>query len=204
MTIGRLTVIRYAGSNRTGRALWACNCTCGRHVAVEGKKLRSGHTISCGCFASDEARHRGEARVEHGHARAGAPTAEYRAWASMIDRCLNATSASYKNYGGRGIAVARRWRSFVQFFVDMGARPGPGFSIERRDNAKGYSKKNCYWATRRQQQRNTRRNRLLTLDGETAPLIAWAERYGLKKQTLRMRLANGWTVERSIKEPVRV
>ena len=44
---------------------------------------------------------------------------------------------------------------FENFLIDMGEKPD-GLSLERKENNKGYSKGNCYWATRDQQSRNGR------------------------------------------------
>lgn len=81
-------------------------------------------------------------------------SAEYRVWASMIQRCQNPKSQRFSSYGGRGISVCERWQKFEGFFADMGVRPSPEFSIDRIDNDEGYSKENCRWATRSQQQKN--------------------------------------------------
>lgn len=78
-------------------------------------------------------------------------------WRQMIKRCHDADHIAYHNYGGRGIAVCERWRaSFDAFLEDMGPRPSRGHSIERIDNDKGYSPKNCAWVTRSAQNLNKR------------------------------------------------
>lgn len=46
--------------------------------------------------------------------------ATYKAWWNMIDRCANPDSASWKDYGGRGIRVCERWRDYEAFAADMG------------------------------------------------------------------------------------
>ena len=78
----------------------------------------------------------------------------YRIWTSMRERCNNPDCHAYSRYGGRGIRVCKRWDSFAFFAIDVGKRPA-GLTLERRNNNRGYSPANCYWATRKTQQRNT-------------------------------------------------
>lgn len=80
---GRLTVIEEAGRNRWGEAIWLCACTCGNKTTVAGKKLRDGHTRSCGCLARDT---RGELSFKHGQAKKGQNTKEYNLWTAAKRR----------------------------------------------------------------------------------------------------------------------
>ena len=84
-------------------------------------------------------------------------TPEYAAWKNMKSRCLNANTPQYKHYGARGITIDPTWMDFLVFLADMGLRPSPKHSIERKDNNKGYSKGNCVWATKATQNRNRRK-----------------------------------------------
>src|SRR5688572_19651257 len=119
-------------------------------------------------------------------------TPEYKIWKGMIDRCYNPNCRNYANYGGRGIAMCDRWRkSFKAFIEDMGRRPSSLHSLDRKDNSGNYGPENCRWATRSEQQRNTRQNVLLTKDGVTLTMIEWAERLGLKYETIRFRRYRG-------------
>jgi plasmid maintenance system antidote protein VapI len=99
---------------------------------------------------------------------------EYRCWWMMLDRCLNPKNEAFKNYGGRGITVCLRWRDFHKFFADMGPKPSPQHSLDRRDNDGHYEPSNCRWATRAEQQRN---RRPIKISREDATVIR--ERYAL-------------------------
>jgi len=81
---------------------------------------------------------------------------EYECWTSMIQRCTNPNKRGYKDYGGRGITVCEQWRSFEQFFADMGSCPR-GYSIERIDNDGNYEPPNCKWIPKNEQQKNRRK-----------------------------------------------
>lgn len=81
---------------------------------------------------------------------------EYNSWQHMKNRCLNPKCRDYAYYGARGITVCKRWLQFEHFLTDMGRRPSPLHTLERRDNMKGYSTSNCAWATRETQARNRR------------------------------------------------
>jgi len=79
----------------------------------------------------------------------------YESWKQMRKRCLSPTNDNYPRYGGRGITISPFWDSFEEFLKDMGSRP-KDFTLERIDNACGYFAWNCRWATRKEQQHNTR------------------------------------------------
>lgn len=80
----------------------------------------------------------------------------YAVWASMMSRCYSPNQPTYQDYGARGIKVDPSWHHFKNFAKDMGIRPGPEWTIERKDNNKGYEKSNCVWATRSDQCVNRR------------------------------------------------
>ena len=80
----------------------------------------------------------------------------YSTWAGMFARCEDPNTASYRNYGARGIKVSKRWYCFDTFLTDMGPRP-KGTSLDRIDNDKNYTPSNCRWATRSEQMLNRRK-----------------------------------------------
>ena len=123
-----------------------------------------------------------------------------KSWEAMLNRCRSNKHVHYNDYGGRGIAVCDRWLLFENFLADMGSRPSKNHSIDRIDNNGNYEPGNCRWATRIEQHRNKRSNRHITAMGETHTLAGWAERTGLLKQTIRMRLERGWPDEDAVTE----
>lgn len=85
---------------------------------------------------------------------------EYQSFKSMWTRCTNPNRPGWKDYGGRGITVCERWKSFDRFAEDMGARP-EGTSIDRIDVNGNYEPGNCRWATPAEQRANQRERTLI-------------------------------------------
>ncbi len=190
-TYGRLRVVQYAGVNHRSESLWQVRCACGVEKIVSGPIVKGGGTISCGC------QHReivAALSLRHGKHE----TRTYRIWAGAVQRCTNEKNKAYPAYGGAGIQIADRWRTFENVLADMGECPD-GMSLDRFPNQRGnYEPGNCRWATRLQQARNTTANRLVTFNGETLCLAEWAERSGVNYTTLCTRLHRGWDFARAI------
>lgn len=198
---GRLTVIEIRYCDNRRHFSWLCRCECGNEVIVVGRCLRGGSTRSCGCLRRDSQHER--------HFRHGMKgSSVYVAWSSMRQRCLNPQHRSYNDYGGRGISVCREWESFEVFFSDMGERPSTKHTLERRDNMAGYSKDNCYWATRTEQGRNRRVNRILSLGGISLCVSEWAERLCISRDIIQQRLKKKLDIKNVLRpfrdRPVRV
>lgn len=195
LKFGRLTIVSFA--SRRGRFV-TCQCDCGNETTIRKSSLTGGTTTSCGCFQ----RERAAARVfRHGHAHKHNKT--YHAWRGMKKRCLLESNENYKNYGGRGIKVCRRWiDSFESFLADMGEAPD-GMSIDRIDNDGDYEPGNCRWATTKEQANNRRTNVWLSHDGKTLTVKQWSERIGIKTTTLERRIQHGWSAQKAIETPVK-
>lgn len=112
-------------------------------------------------------------------------------WRTMLDRCGKRNRRPSPGY--ENVSVDERWLVFENFAADMGAKPFPGASLDRIDVRRGYGPDNCRWATKKQQARNRRNTIFVTVDGVTRSLGEWAEISGINYQTLRYRLAQGWS-----------
>lgn len=122
---------------------------------------------------------------------------EHSIWDSMIQRCTNKNHLHYDRYGGRGISVCKRWLYFENFLADMGRRK-KGLTLERKDNNKNYSKKNCTWATMREQSNNKSNNWWITWNGKTQTLSQWARELNIKSDTLSHRIKRKIPMERAM------
>ena len=178
-------------------ALWHCRCDCGNECDVSSRNLRSGHTVSCGCFQKERV---SEARTTHGHSESRL----YYIWNNMIQRCTNPKNPFYKNYGGRGITVCKEWLSFEGFLEWAKAGYRDNLTIDRYCTDDGYYPENCHWATMLEQERNRSNNIVITHSGITQCLSAWAEALDISYKTLYDRIAlYGWEIERALTTPVR-
>lgn len=128
----------------------------------------------------------------------------YKLWLNMLDRCNNPNSPHFHNYGGRGIRVHPMLTSFPAFLEAVEPRPSSKHQLDRKDNDKGYEPGNLRWATKKEQAHNMRKNHLLTVNGETKTLTAWAEQVNLAPSTIHYRLSRGMTPEAAVLTPARV
>lgn len=185
---GRLTVIELTEKRRD--IYWRCRCNCGVEKTVSSGNLVSGRTNSCGCLNRELLGN----RAEHGHARLGIISPTWWSWQSMRVRCLNKADRNYPEYGASGVTICAAWENdFAAFLKYMGERPD-GTTLDRYPNKSGnYEPGNCRWATPKQQARNTRRNKLVTIDDETLSVAEWSEISGVKQMTIGARLRAGWS-----------
>lgn len=186
------TLLRESDESR--KAVYRCEC--GAEFTAFKSNVARGHTRSCGCVRRRVTRDRS---LKHGGKSGGVRTRAYVAWVNMRARCENSVRPDFVNYGGRGIGVCKRWMTFKNFLADMGEPPA-NTSLDRVDNARGYSPSNCRWATRKVQSQNKRSVVLYEYEGRKLCLSEWADEFGIGRVTLLKRLQRGVPFDVAVKE----
>lgn len=202
---GRLTVTEFSHYDSRDCAHWKCLCECGNYKAIRGDRIKDGRAQSCGCRQKEIIANVGHNNKIHGFC----GTDLYTIWGLIIQRCENPSNPNYPEYGARGIKVCSGIRASVEGLIKaIGERPDRSFSVDRKDNNKGYEcgicaeciaekkEKNIRWATRSEQARNKRSTIMVEVDGVRVPLIEWCEKRGIDHKIARSRLAIGWPLDR--------
>lgn len=215
MRFTRLTIVAYAGHNARGERMVDAVCDCGATRRLMFASLRRGQTKSCGCYNRDflTSPERSRALMKHGHS----ASPMYARWVDMLRRCEDPKSRAFHNYGGRGITVCARWHDVKAYVSDLSAPPSPSHEIDRIDNNGGYwcgrvecsecgpARRPCNvrWATAREQGRNKRNNRLVTINGVTRCAVEWRELNGISSAAFKSRIKHGWDERAALSEPMR-
>jgi hypothetical protein len=135
----------------------------------------------------------------HGMTSGGAASPEYRSWANMISRTTNRKNAKFKYYGGRGIGVCNEWMKFEGFLKDMGVKPTPSSTLERKNTNLSYFPDNCVWADWKTQQNNKRNNLRITWNGVTKTATQWEDELGWPHHILSKRITcRHWSVTKAM------
>lgn len=190
---GRLVAVKPMVLDREWH--WLFRCECGAEKVMPISRVRRGNTRSCGCLHREQVAQRNRT-----HGLSHRP--EHNAWSSMISRCENASVATYRHYGGRGITVCERWHTFALFIEDMGLRPTPAHSIDRTAVNGNYEPGNCRWATRQEQSLNRTSTAMVTYQGRRMSLVSAAQLCGIEVKPVRSRLRRGWSIDRSLETPL--
>jgi len=172
-------------------AYYPCICECQRNKSnVSMHRLLNGRSSRCKQCSNEK-------QIIHGHNRVNYQSPTHKTWSAMMSRCNNPNSYDYPNYGGRGIKVCSQWKEYKNFLVDMGERP-EGKTIGRIDNDGNYEPGNCVWQYPKEQSRNRRNNRLITLQNETRCITEWCKIYNLDVGTVLSRFDRGWSTEEAL------
>lgn len=197
---GRLVVTSLDKYNTTSHSTrWNCICDCGKKKSILASCLKSGNTVSCGCYSSEQKSRRS---WKHG---VGNENRLYRIWSGMKTRCYSPSDRNYKRYGARGITICQEWLSDFTAFQSWAVSHGyqDDLSIDRIDNDGPYCPENCRWSTRTVQNNNRRPNVYITYKGETHTLAEWSRITGINQATLAQRKRAGWSDIECIEVPVR-
>lgn len=190
---GNLTVIGHHHTFKK-KAFWLCRCNCGQETIARGRSLKNGRKKSCAVNGHHWRERRG---TGYRH------SAEYKIWRTMKGRCLTGGGKKTQNYGDRGIRVCDRWNSsFRDFLADMGPKPGPYYSIERKDVNGHYEPGNCIWIPLSDQARNRRNSVYVNYDGHDVLLLDLCAELGLPRGVIYGRIKNGWPLEEAISVPL--
>ena len=196
-TFGYLTVLRRAENNSRGDASWLCRCKCGNEKVILGKSLRSGATVSCGCYHKEVV---AKQQTTHG----GTKTRLFTIWQNMKRRCYNQNYKFYEYYGGRGITICDEWLNDFVSFRDWAVSAGYNdtLTIDRIDSDGNYEPSNCRWISRKAQVNNCRSNRVYEINGERKTIAEWCEIYGVPHERTRRRVVNeGWDILDALTTP---
>lgn len=139
----------------------------------------------------------GKKNNQYKHGMCGTP--EYKSWDGMRYRCNNPNSKDYFKYGALGVTVCKRWDSFINFYADMGPKPSPSHTIDRKDPYGNYTPENCRWATKTEQSNNQRKSKKYKVNGNLYTIGELATKYKINYYTLWSRLnTHNWPIEKAI------
>lgn len=190
-----LTVVKEVErKNAPGRQVF-CQCECGKKKIVSFRDLKRGNVKSCGCLKNYSTENN-----ENFHNMSN--TRLYAIWSDMKHRCLNENNIRYKRYGGRGISVCEEWLEFKNFY-EWAKSSGykDELTLDRVDNNKGYSPRNCKWSTQKEQAWNRSTTFKVERNGVSKSLREWCRLENVPFNMVYRRLRRGWDIEDALRIP---
>lgn len=138
-----------------------------------------------------------------------------RLFGTIITRCYDKNSSTYKRYGGRGITICDEWikqggfENFYNWAINNGfklEKLPSGYNkwtIDRIDNSKGYSPDNCRWVDRYEQAKNKSTTYWVEYKGEKDTLINFCRRLAMDYHAVYLRInRRGWSVDKALSTPI--
>lgn len=199
--------VKQIAHTKGSRVWWKCLCSCGNFFNATTDKIVSRHTKPCGCRIKKVLRERNAtpemiALAKDRGVSGTRKLPEYAVWIGMIGRCADPNNEDYQQ---RGITICQRWRkSFLHFYQDVGPRPTPQHSLERKDNNGNYEPGNCKWATQSEQCLNRRKPKRsgrhwITCWGRRQHLSAWCREVGISSSLYHIRRRAGDTIRQALR-----
>lgn len=107
-------------------------------------------------------------------------------WINMKARCNNPNRPKYPRYGGRGIKVCDEWNEdFASFYIwSVNNGYSPNLQLDRKDNDGNYCPENCRWTTLKENSKNRRTSKFLTVKGVTLNAVDWARKLNISQYTI--------------------
>lgn len=195
---GKWTVLSISADGLR-RSIWNCVCDCGKKKKVSGTNLNRGISKSCGCIRMETCK---RLFTKHGHTSGSKNgiknyTNTYKKWRAMLMRCTNKKHQSYHFYGGRGITFQKSWSDYSEFLKEMGECQ-PGYSLDRINSNKSYSKNNCRWVPLKQQKRNRRDCIWVNVNKSRVCLSEACEIIGISYDRVWIRMKSGMSFSEAV------
>lgn len=183
---GKLKILRLDKERTKRKSYWICECECGNVKSIRGDTLNV--IQSCGCVKKQQDKI--NLGIKDNHNMTYHPA--FAIWDSMMNRCFNPKSSSYKNYGERGITVCEEWKDVKIFCKWMDDNNyNKTLSIERKDVNGNYEPSNCCLIPKEEQVWNTRVTRYIEIDGRKIPVAKTAREIGINPNTVWDRWKRG-------------
>lgn len=185
-----LLVKQYSHTDIHRKKYYLCICECGVEKAIARAALIRWLTKSCWCLRKVMTSIRA---TTHGKTW----TISYHIWQWMQSRCYNPSHRQFKDYWWRWIII--EWKSFQEFYIDIGNTLSKWLSIERIDVNKNYSKQNCIVIPLKDQNKNRQstirvNQNWITMCLKDACKIKWVPYERIRQRITRL----GWDIDRAL------
>lgn len=167
---------------------FVCQCDCGKQITVMACDFKRLHKCQSCCQKTHNKSY----------------TKLYKSYTCMKERCYYPHNNRYYKYGARDIKICDEWLQDREKFFEWAYAHGykDGLSIDRIDVDGDYCPENCRWATNKQQSRNKSTTVWVEYKGKRLCLKDWADKMGIRRDTLSHRLKSGWSIEKTLTTPV--